>query len=228
LADACASLLAVTGRSPQDANSDTARGVAALATAPPAPRLNPRMQRQLVLTVVTVIILGAVGTIIYLLRPDSPASHTTTAQPVPAAGQTAQPVPAPTPTPATTSPSAAAAVPGLARFVGRWRNHQGILVIRQTGSGHLAYTDNKACPSCSNADAPTGTLDFTLTAVSNDVATGIIEASSDEQNVTVGADITAQLVAGSPSGEIVQMSMGGLQQLPFCDDTAEAASQCGA
>ena len=260
LADACASLLAVTGRSPQDATSDPAPVVAALATDQPQRPIrgnvstsasseiqpagrqpsmvlwwrhkSPRMQRQLVLTVVTVVILGTAGTITgYLLRPDSPASHTTTAQPAPAAGQTAQPAPAPGPTATTTtSPSAAAAVPELAPFVGRWRNHTGILVIRQTGSGHLAYEDLNACPSsCSSADAPTGTVDFTLTSVSNDVATGIIEASSNEQNVTVGADVTAQLVAGSPSGQTVQISMGRLQLGgAFCDDTAEAADQCGA
>ncbi|MGH3850875.1 MAG: hypothetical protein ACRDRT_14435, partial [Pseudonocardiaceae bacterium] len=66
-------------------------------------------------------------------------------------------------------------------------------MIRQTGSGHLAYTDLRACPSCSFADAPVSTVDFTLTSVSNDVATGNVEASSDEQNVTVGADVTARL-----------------------------------
>jgi hypothetical protein len=259
LADACASLLAVTGRSPQDATSDRAPVVAALATEQPQPPIrgnvstsapaeippagrqpsmvlwwrhkSPRAQRQLVLTVVTVVILGTAGTITgYLLRPDSPASHTTTAQPAQAAGQTAQPAPAPGPTATTTtSPSAAAAVPELAPFVGRWKNHTGILVIRQTGSGHLAYQDLNACPSCrSRADLPTGTVDFTLTSVSNDVATGIIEASSNEQNVVVGSDVTAQLVAGSPSGQTVQISMGRNLGGAFCDDIAEAAGECGA
>ena len=101
-------------------------------------------------------------------------------------------------------------------------------MIRQDGSGHLAYTDARACPTCSLADAPTSTVDFTLTSVSNDTATGSVQASSDEQNIAVGVDVTAQLVAGSPSGQLVQMSMGRLEGLPFCDDTAEAASQCGA
>jgi hypothetical protein len=245
LADACASLLAVTGRSPQDATEQSQPPIRGNVSTSTPPEIQPagrqpqtvlwwhrqsrRMQRQLVLTVVTVVILGTAVTITgYLLGPDSPASHTTTAQPAPAAGQTAQPAPAPVPTATTTSPPAAAAVPGLARFVGRWTAHQAILVIRQNGSGHLNYTDLKACPSCSSADAPASTLDFTLTSVSNDVATGIIEASSDEQTVSVGADVTAQLVAGSPSGEIVQLSTGRLQQFSFCDDTAEAASQCGA
>jgi predicted thioesterase len=72
-------------------------------------------------------------------------------------------------------------------------------------------------------------VDFTLTSVSNDVATGVIEASSNEQLVTVGADVTVQLVAGSPSGQTVQISMGQLHLGgAFCDDTAEAAGECGA
>ena len=71
-------------------------------------------------------------------------------------------------------------------------------------------------------------MDFTLTSVSNDVATGIIEASSNEQNVVVGSDVTAQLVAGSPSGQTVQISMGRNLGGAFCDDTAEAAGECGA
>ena len=245
LADACASLLAVTGRSPQDATDQAQPPIRGnVSTSTPA-EIQPagrqpsmvvwwrhqsrRMQRQLILTVVTVVILGAAFAIAgYLLPQNSPTSHTTTPQPVPVAGQTAQPAPAPVPTATTTSPSAAAAVPGLARFVGRWRAHTGILVIRQDGSGHLAYTDERACPTCSLADAPTSTVDFTLTSVSNDTATGGVGASSDEQNIAVGVDVTAQLVAGSPSGQLVQISMGRLQLLPFCDDTAEAASQCGA
>jgi hypothetical protein len=144
----------------------------------------------------------------------------TTSQPSTASSITA------TLTSTTTSPPAAAGVPGLAPFVGRWTAHEETLVIRQTGSGHLAYADLRACPSCAFANAPTGTLDFTLTSVSNDVATGSVDASSDEQNVVVGAPVTVQLVAGSPSGQILQMSTGRMQQLAFCNDTS--AGKCGA
>ena len=99
-------------------------------------------------------------------------------------------------------------------------------MIRQSGSGHFTYSDTKACPSCSLADAPIGTVDFTLTSVSNGVAAGSVDASSDEQNVVVGAPVTTQLVAGYPSGQILQMSTGTMQELPFCNDTS--TGQCGA
>ena len=79
-----------------------------------------------------------------------------------------------------------------------------------------------------NSDHRRALWTFTLTSVTNDVATGSVDASSDEQNVAVGADVTAQLVAGSPSGQIVQISMGRIQQLPFCDSTSAATNQCGA
>ncbi len=94
----------------------------------------------------------------------------------------------------------AAAVPGLASFVGKWTGHERTLVIRQTGSGHLTYADLAACPSCSEADA-------------------------NEQNAPVGSDVTAQLAAGSPSGQVLQISMGRMSQF-FCNETS--VGQCGA
>ncbi|MGH3556827.1 MAG: protein kinase domain-containing protein [Mycobacterium sp.] len=199
---------------------------------PPPQQPTPVTSRNqlLVLGVAALVVVAALGGagIYYFGTKNSnntAAISTTTTTPIPTSNTT---TPTPTGTTTTTSPSAAAAVPELAPFVGSWMAHVGILVIRQTGSGHLAYTDLRACPSCSFADAPVSTVDFTLTSVSNDVATGSVEASSDEQNVTVGADVTARLVAGSPSGQIVQISMGRMQQLNFCDKTSDAANQCGA
>jgi hypothetical protein len=122
-------------------------------------------------------------------------------------------------------PPTAAAVPGLASFVGKWEGHERDVEIRQTGSGHLTYANEMACPSCSEAEAPTGTVDFTLTSVSNDVATGRVDASSDQQNAAVGAEVTARLAPGSPSGQILQVSMGGIAQF-FCNETS--VGQCGA
>ena len=119
----------------------------------------------------------------------------------------------------------AAAVPGLASFVGKWEGHERDLVILQTGSGHLTYANEMACPSCSEADAPTGTVDFTLTSVSNDVATGRVDASSDEKNVAVGSVVTAQLAAGSPSGQVLQVTVGRMFRF-FCNETS--VGQCGA
>jgi hypothetical protein len=119
----------------------------------------------------------------------------------------------------------AAAVPGLASFVGTWEGHERDLVILRTGSGHLTYANEMACPNCSEADAPTGSVDFTLTSVSNDVATGRVDASSDEKNAAVGSDVTAKLAAGSPSGQVLQVSFGRMFQF-FCNKTS--VGQCGA
>ena len=119
----------------------------------------------------------------------------------------------------------AVAVPGLASFIGKWEGHGRNLVIRQTGSGHLSYANLEACPSCSEAEAPEGTVDFTLTSVSNDVANGRVDASSDEKNAAVGSDVTARLAAGSPSGQVLQVSMGRMSRF-FCNETS--VGQCGA
>jgi hypothetical protein len=119
----------------------------------------------------------------------------------------------------------AAAVPVRAPFVGTWEGHERNLTIRQTGSGHLTYANEMACPSCSEADAPEGTVDFTLTSVSNDVATGRVDASSHEKNAPVGSNVTVQLAAGSPLGQVLQVSFGRLSQF-YCNETS--VGQCGA
>jgi len=115
----------------------------------------------------------------------------------------------------------AAAVPDLASFVGEWQGHERNLVILQTGSGHVTYANLMACPSCSEAEAPEATVDFTLTSVAN----GRVDASSDEKNAAVGSDVTARLAAGSPSGQVLQVSMGRMSQF-FCNKTS--VGQCGA
>jgi len=117
----------------------------------------------------------------------------------------------------------AAAVPDLASFVGEWQGHERNLVILQTGSGHVTYANLMACPSCSEAEAPEATVDFTLTSVSNDVANGRVDASSDEKNAAVGSDVTARLAAGSPSGQVLQVSMGRMSQF-FCNKTSVGQS----
>jgi serine/threonine kinase PknH len=176
--------------------------------------------------VVLVVLLGAIFVVPQLLRPSPTSSPTSAAKSAAPSGQTALPVPPPSGIVSSAS-APGADVPGLAPLVGIWRDHMRTVVIRQNGSGHLVYPDLRSCPpGCVLADAPAGTVDFTLTSVSNDVATGSVDASSDENNVAVGAPVTAQIGAGSPSGQILQMSTGRLQQLLFCNDTS--AGQCGA
>jgi hypothetical protein len=164
-----------------------------------------------------VVILGAITG--YLLRPDSPASQTQTAQPAPPPAEpTAQPPP-----PATQTPQPAE----LAPFVGRWSRHSEGLVIDSTGTGNLTYADVWLCPNCSNADAPAGTLVFTLTSVSNGVASGSVTASSDAHGGAVGDPVTATIVPGFQGrGVNLQLTIGGKQILPFCNRTS--AGQCGA
>jgi hypothetical protein len=124
-------------------------------------------------------------------------------------------------------PSASADVPNLAPFVGTWQKHDARLVIDNTGTGVDTYPDLGVCPSCSEGDAPRGTLTFTLTFAVDGVATGSVTASSDPANHGVGDPVTATLTNGSP-GQLLQITVGGMQQLPFCDSAAEATGQCGA
>jgi hypothetical protein len=125
------------------------------------------------------------------------------------------------------APSASADVPGLAPFVGTWQKHDTRLVIDNTGTGVDTYPDIGVCPDCSEADAPRGTLTFTLTPRLDGVAVGSITASSDPANHAVGAPVTAMLTVGSP-GQLLQLTVDGMPQLPFCDNAAAATGQCGA
>ena len=131
------------------------------------------------------------------------------------------------PPPAATVAQPSPTVPPLGYFAGYWTGHERTLVIRQSGTGHFTYADTAACPSCSLATAPVGTVDFTLTSVSNDVASGNVDASSDEQQVAVGAPITVQFVAQSSPGRVVLVSVGTFGQLSMCDKAADRG-QCGA
>jgi serine/threonine kinase PknH len=120
LADACASLLAVTGRSPQDADrgspaSDPALLVTTLPTQQPSadhrPPMMPwwrrqRRQVQVGLTAAIVVILAATGIITGYLRWPSITSRPSSTSPTTPAGTT-------TTTPAGPPPVAAAALDGL-------------------------------------------------------------------------------------------------------------------
>ena len=76
------------------------------------------------------------------------------------------------------------------------------VVIDATGHGHFHYM--MACASCSMADMPYGTLDFTLISVSGGTASGSVTASSDPQH-PVGEPVAATL---APQ-DTIQWSVGG-------------------
>ena len=124
------------------------------------------------------------------------------------------------------APLAGADVPGLAPFVGTWQKHEEKLVIDSSGTGVDTYPDLTLCPGCSNSDAPTGTLTFTLTSALDGVATGSVTASSDPAKHAVGEPLTATIEDGTP-GKLLQLNIAGFRHLPFCDSDAEATGQCG-
>lgn len=143
----------------------------------------------------------------------------------------------------TFAPHAAADISGIAPFAGSWHAHASVLTINSDASGRLTYADIAACPSaCSGhddyADAPLATVDFTLTSVSGDTATGSVNATSNPSNDTVGEPVTIKLVTGigepftgppasvsGNNGVALQVNMGAMQDWNYCNDTTH--NYCG-
>lgn len=109
----------------------------------------------------------------------------------------------------------------MAPYVGVWQAHTGRVVIDSTGTGRLTY---RGCTAC--ATPTENTIDFALTSVAIGFASGAVTASSDAF-YTVGAPVTAHLAAVLP-GQLLEMTVKGIAELPFCNGPAEAAGQCGA
>jgi serine/threonine-protein kinase len=127
------------------------------------------------------------------------------------------------------APPAAADVAGIAPFVGSWHAHEEGLNIQPTGNGRETYVDKSTCPDAPAAGCgKTGTVDFTLTSVSGDTATGAITAASNLKQPT-GGPVTIKLDGG---GQGLQLSVaGGDQGFPFCNnnDNLDASHYyCGA
>lgn len=76
------------------------------------------------------------------------------------------------------------------------------------------------------ADSPRSTVDFTLTSVSNNVASGSVTAATNTQQYPVGAQVIATLVPGMPKGEFLQLTIGGGEYRNYCNDTS--TGECGA
>jgi hypothetical protein len=123
------------------------------------------------------------------------------------------------------APSAAADVPGLAPFVGSWHAHEEGLDIQPNGNGRETYADKSTCPDAPAAGCgKTATVDFTLTSVSGDTATGAITAASNPKD-PIGGPVTIKLVG---SGQGLQLTVaGGDQGFPFCNsnDNLDASHQ---
>ena len=127
--------------------------------------------------------------------------------------------------PSTTSPTTTQTLSAFAAIAGTWGAHEESLTINSNGTGLLRYPDLTACPSCSLASAPPGSVAFTLTSVRNNVTTGSVTASSDPNNWTLGQPVQVSLAAGSP-GQLLLVDIGGKGNMQFCNSSS--AGQCGA
>jgi hypothetical protein len=141
------------------------------------------------------------------------------------------------------APQAAADIVGIDPFTGSWHAHASGLTINSDGSGRLTYADISACPSACGghddyADAPLATVDFTMTSVSGDTATGSVNAVSNPSNDSVGEPVTIKLVTGigdpftgppasvsGDNGVVLQASMGMMRDWNYCNDTTH--NYCG-
>jgi eukaryotic-like serine/threonine-protein kinase len=163
------------------------------------------------LFVAVLVVVGLIGVLAnHNTGTPSSAPQTSTIEPSSDPGQSST-LP-PTPKPAATalpSPAGSADIAGLAPFAREWKGMRESVVIDATGHGHFHYM--MACASCSMADMPYSTMDFTLTSVSGGTARGGITASSDPQH-PVGEPVAATL---APQ-DTIRWSLGGKNVGLFC------------
>jgi hypothetical protein len=117
----------------------------------------------------------------------------------------------------------------LIPFVGSWHAHEESLVIQPDGHGRETYPDRSTCPDAPMAGCGiVGTVDFMLTSVSGDTATGAITGASNPKD-PIGGPVSIKLVGG---GQGLNLTVaGGDQGFPFCnskDNEAASHYYCGA
>ena len=127
------------------------------------------------------------------------------------------------PTSVTTSSSGV--ITTFKAFAGAWGAHETSLTITPSGRGHMTYADLTACPSCPEAEAPRGTLDFELRTSAGGAGMGAVTSSSDAKVWAVNDSVIVKLSAGSP-GQLLNVAIAGKQLVAFCNGTS--AGQCGA
>jgi serine/threonine protein kinase len=148
------------------------------------------------------------------------ASQATTYAPTSTPAAPGAPAPNPPPVPAYTTPEAntptappsavaSAGAAELAPFAREWRGMRERIVIDSSGDGQFHYMGN--CTSCSMADMPYYTMDFTLTSVSNGMASGSVTVSSDPDH-PVGESVAATLTPP----DTIQWAIGGEDAGLFC------------
>jgi hypothetical protein len=117
----------------------------------------------------------------------------------------------------------------LTPFVGSWHAHEESLDIQPNGHGRETYPDRSTCPDAPMAGCGvTGTVDFVLTSVSGNTATGAVTAASNPKQ-PIGGPVSVKLVGG---GQGLNLTVaGGDQGFPFCNNKDNAAASnyyCGA
>jgi hypothetical protein len=126
-----------------------------------------------------------------------------------------------------TAPAPTIPATTMSALAGTWDAHETGLVITNTGAGHMDYADLTKCPSCSQASAPRGTVDFVLTTVASGGAAGHVTDSSDPANWAVGAPVKASLTPAIPGpGQFLALIINGTPLTYFCNSTS--VGQCGA
>lgn len=167
------------------------------------------------------VILVAAGVGGYLLQ-RRPASQTPTAQPAPPSALTVQPAPPPEAVaPSATAPSAD--IPGLGPFVGSWAGKRESVNIDANGHGRFHYADVQACQGCAMSDMPYTDMDFTLTSVSGNTATGSVTADKYHQ---AGEPVDITLIPAKASGPpTISWTVSGQDEGLFCPATN--SSWCG-
>ena len=127
------------------------------------------------------------------------------------------------------TPQASADVPGLDAFVGSWHAHEEGLDIQPNGHGRETYPDRSTCPAAPMAGCGvTGTVDFMLTSVSGDTATGAVTATSDPKH-PIGGQVSIHVVG---DGQGLELTVAGADQgFPFCNNNDNDTAMhyyCGA
>ena len=156
------------------------------------------------ITVAAVVIAAVAVITVALINHNNPApsSAPATSSTAPSSSSSHSPtVPPP--------PVAGGGVPGLAPFAREWDGMRESVVIDLTGHGRFHYM--MACATCSMAEMPYNTMDFTLTSVSNGTASGSVTASSDPR-FPVGEPVVVTL---GPQ-DTIQWTAGGKNEGLFC------------
>jgi hypothetical protein len=124
------------------------------------------------------------------------------------------------------APAAGADVAGISPFVGQWHAHEEGLTIDASGHGRETYADRSTCPNAPMSGCGiTGTVDFMLSSVSGDTATGAITGASNPKE-PIGGPVKVQLEGGGQGLNL--WVAGGDQGFGFCNSNSPGSGLCGA